>query len=196
VDRSDGTQARAEVRGQFTGDPQVRQGVGTVGRDVHLQHVVHHAQVLGHLDARLGGRRQDQDPVSLFGQPHLDLAADHAGREHAADLAGIQGVPAGQARARRGPAHAIAGRWHVGRPAHHALLATAGAHAHDAQLVGVGVRPNVQHLGHENAHQVPALGLAALDLQALPGKRPDHGFEIASLPAARPVPATSSTRSS
>ncbi len=171
-------QARVEVCGQLARDAQVRQGVGTVGRDVHLQHVVHHTQVLGHLGAGFRGGRQDQDPVSLFCQSHLELAADHAWGKHTADLASIQGVPAGQARTGRGPAYAIAGGGHVGCPTDHALLALACTHAHDAQLVRVRVRLDVQHLGHQHPRQLAALGYDTFDLQTLSGQRLGHGLEI------------------
>jgi hypothetical protein len=49
---------------------------------------------------------------------------------------------------------------------------------HTTQLVGVGVRLDVQHLGHQHSAQFPALGLGPLDLQALAGERLGHRLEI------------------
>ena len=62
-------------------------------------------------------------------------------------------LPTRQIGAGRRPAHAVAGGWHVGGAAHDLLFAAARAHAHDAQLVGLGVRPDAEHLGHHHARR-------------------------------------------
>jgi len=86
----------------------------------------------------------------------------------------------GKTRAGRGPTHAIAGRGYVGRPTHHAFFAKARAHAHDAQLVGVRVRLDVQHFGHQHTGKLPSLCFATFDLKALLGECMGHGLKVGS----------------
>ena len=107
-------------------------------------------------------RRQNQDSVTFFAEAQLGLAAQHARRHHAADLARGRacGRPAAsRPAAPRRPCRPAAGTF--GAP-QTTSSSRAARHARRTmrQLVGAGVRPHAAHLGDDHAGEIAA---AALD---------------------------------
>jgi hypothetical protein len=135
-------EGQARERGQLAREPHVAEPVWAVGGEADLEDGVEHARH-GVAQRRAGARRARQQHHDAFvvlaveREPELSLGAQHARREHAADLLGLEGEAHGrQVRAHGREAHQPAWRRHVGRAAHDGLFgrALAAAQGHEAQL--------------------------------------------------------------
>ena len=142
------------------------QGITAVRGQAQLQHRVVEAQGRAHVLARLEVLRQVED--AFVAVPHAELArrAQHACRLDAAQFRAPDlhaprklGADPGQGGGHAGP--------RVGRPAHDLDgLRPAVVDRADRQLVRIGMRPALQHAGHDHALERRGGAFDRLDLEA------------------------------
>ena len=156
-----------EVGGQVAGHPGHRQRVGAVG--LHLQlddHLGAQAERLAHRGAEGQVAAQVQDALVVVAEAQFLGRAEHAVGPFAAHLAAGDLHAVGHHRADRRQRHQDA-RLQVGGAAGDLQrLPVAGVDVDQADAVGVGVGPDVEHLGNDDALQVGANRLDRLDRQA------------------------------
>ena len=165
----------ADIGGaEIAGDAVDAGAVGTVGRQVDLDHRIAEIGPFGVSDAHRRIGRQFDDAVMIVGDHQLGFRAQHAVAFDAADGADRErDVLAGDVGAGRRE-HALHAGLGIGRAAHHldrlfALGDLADVdHAH-AQAVRVRVLLGRDHVGDDERLQQRRLVLDVLDLE------PDHG---------------------
>ena len=178
--------------GEIAGNAGDRHGIGTVGVDLEIpQHIGLHADRLGEGHAEFGTVDddivQDVDAVIAAGEPDLVGCAAHAVRHLAAHLPLGDLHAVGHDRADRGERDQVADR-HVERTAAHLeRLPVASVDIDELDLVGVGVRSEVEHLRKDDTVDDLADDLHLLDgeperaqgLAQLDGITIDVGRELA-----------------
>ncbi|MFN8036056.1 MAG: hypothetical protein U0V73_08985 [Acidimicrobiia bacterium] len=156
---------QAEVRGEVARDADHRHGVGPVRRDRQVEHDVVEAEHGAQVGAELARRVERQDAGVVVRQVELPRRAQHAVGDHTPYLAPLQREAARQRRAHGSERHDHPD-FDVRRAAHDARLAGPEVDVREAELVGVGVRDDVEDPGHDDAADLPARLLDGLDLQA------------------------------
>ena len=143
------------------------QAVGTVRRDLEVEHRVREALPLGELgpERRVFGQHHDARVVAANAQ--LACRADHAVALDAAKLGFLDLDVAGQHRANRGDGDLLTSR-DVGGAADdlRGLLAVAKVDGRDVHMVAIGVRLAGEHVSDLDALQVGAHLADALDAGA------------------------------
>ncbi len=156
---------QVEVRGEIAGDADDPHRIGPVRRDREVEHDVVEAEHLAHVGPErcVGGQLEDAGVV--VAEAELARRAQHALRHHAADLAPLDREVAGEhcADAREGHDHA---RLDVRRAAHDPQLTVAEVDVGEPDLVGVGMRNDVEDLGDDDPVHVAAGFVDRLDLEA------------------------------
>ena len=129
-----------------------RHGVGPVRVDLQVvEDVVDDTEGGLQVSTRRGGGVEDQDALVIVAETELATGAEHAVRPLAAQLATLDLHAVAHDGAEGGQRHVIADG-HVERTAADLQrLAVAGIHVDQLDLVGVGVRSEVEHLGDDDA---------------------------------------------
>ncbi len=163
--------ARPKLSGQLPGDAQVRERIGPVGRDVHLEDVVADPELRHDVDAG----RVAEATESRF--RHLSrrcpararcTACPETSRPRTSRASSVR--PPGSRAPGGAQATRLPGGGTFAAPQTTSSSRAAGAHAHQAQLVRPGVRADAQHLGHQHAGQLLAARLDPLHLEPDPGQ--------------------------
>ena len=153
--------------GDLARDADHREEVRAVGRDLDVEHGVVEPEDLLHVPTRLDALGQDQDAVVRRRDAELVGRAQHAVRDHAADLAPAEWL--GQERhggARSGERHDVADG-HVPHADHDLLLTRARVDTREAELLAVRVVTDLEHASGDDAVQPLPRALDRLDLGAL-----------------------------
>ena len=144
------------------------QAIAAVRRQIDLDHGVVERQLLAQRCADFQIFRQIHDAVRIVAQTQLRRAAQHAEAFDLAQLGLLDLEVVGQHRAdpRKGRDQT---RTHIRRAAHHLMGLGAVEDLADRQLVGIGVRFDRVHPGHDHPVKAARHGLRAVDFQ------PGHG---------------------
>ena len=151
--------------GQLAGHAHDAHRVGPVGRDRQVEDDVVEAEDRANVFSHLAAGVEAHDPRVIVAQPELACREQHAVGHLAAYLAAFEREPAGERRAggrirREHPCD------DVGRAAHHPRLPGTEVDVDERQLVGVGMLHHVEHLADDDAGDLLAGLLDALDFQA------------------------------
>ena len=143
-----------------------REAVGTVRRDLQVQHRVGELRIVRERHAHGRVLRQDPDALVIGAQAQLAARAAHAGARHAAQLRLLDLEIAGQHRAHGSHRHLDAG-CNVRRAAHdlHRLV-RAHVHRDHVHVVAVGMRLARLHVPDHHAVERRARLLDALHARA------------------------------
>ena len=127
--------------GEVAGNAAHARAVGTIGRELHVDHRVGEAQDVGVALAELAGERRIEldDALVVVGEFQLPLRHQHALRDDAAHGTRLQRDPGAGDIAARGGEHADHAGLGIGRAAHHLDHAGAGVDLAHLQLVGIGM---------------------------------------------------------
>ena len=155
----------AEVGGELAGDADDAHRVGPVRGDREVEDRVVEAEELADVGAGRGGRVEVEDAVVVVAEAELARRTEHAVGDLAADLAPLDGHPAGEGGAGGGERGEHAGV-HVRGAAHDAGGAVAGVDVDEAEPVGVGVGDDVEDPRDGDAGELGAGGLDGFDLEA------------------------------
>src|SRR5262249_30214226 len=131
-------QPGAGQRGQLARDAEHREAVGTVRRDLDLEHVVVETERRDEIRAGLRLGDLENARLVLHADPELALGAERALRLDAVDLRGRDPAAARQHGPRRRESGARA-RARVGRSADDRVAVPAGADAAEHELVAVAL---------------------------------------------------------
>src|SRR5438045_1575753 len=132
-------EARAREGGELARDPEDREAVGAVRRDLDLEDMVVQTQEGDEVLAEPRVGVEEEDPrLVLVAEPQLALRAEHPLRFDAADLRRRDAPAAGEHRAGRRERGARADLG-VGRPADHGEALAAGRDAAEEQAAAVAV---------------------------------------------------------
>ena len=168
-------QGRIQQRRHLPGQTQDAQTVGAVGGDGHFQDRVRQPHGFGEIPAQrqiLGNRHQ----THMIGrQPQLIFRQEHAFREDAPQLGGLELLAAGQDGPGGRKGVEDPGR-HIGRPAHHPVGLAAGGHLRHLQPVRLGVAFHLQDLAHHHPGKSRGHFLHGLDFQAGHGQSVCQGL--------------------
>ena len=163
IERQQGAEAGG---GEIAGDAADGEAVAAVGGDGDVDDGIVEPHGGGGGRADDGVSRQLDDAGMLVGQGHLALRQQHPGAIDAPDLRRFQSdATAGDHRADRRE-HTLQPGAGVGRTAHDLEGAAADIDGAHLQLVSIGMRLRVSHLGDDKARQRRGAILDALDLQA------------------------------
>ncbi len=132
-------------------DPDHRERVRPVGRDLDVEDPVVEAQVGREVGAQRGLGGQYEDAAVVVAQAELLLRAQDALRDHAANPRRLHLPHPGQARARGREGRAQAGG-RVGGAAHHLEVAPRQGDAHEPVVVAGRAHPEVALDGLDLAH--------------------------------------------
>jgi hypothetical protein len=141
-----------------------------VRRHLDVQHRVVQAEHLLHVRARLEALGQYQDALVQGRDAELVGRAQHAVRDHTADLARAERLRQerhGRAGAREG--HQVSSS-HVADADHDLLFPRTRVHAREAELLAVRVVANLEHPSDDHSVEVLPRTLDRLDLGALVGE--------------------------
>ena len=165
-----------EPRSQFPRQTEVREAVGTIGRDLDVDHGVAGGQDIIDGGAHGGPSLEDQESGVVLANPEFPARAHHAVGKLAPDLRLLDDKVAGQDGAHKGHRHAVADLVVLGS-ADDRLHPARGPHVHRAhgELVGVRVLVAREHLAHDDLreHGGPRLD-DSLDLKAEEGDGARH----------------------
>ncbi len=170
-------QGRIQQRRHFPGQTQHTQAVGPVGGNGDFQDHVRQTQGLGKVPAHrqiLGNLHQTR---MIGGQSQLIFRQEHAFREDAPELGGLELLAAGQdgPGRRKGIKHP---RRHVGRAAHHPVVLAAGGHLRHLQPVRLGVAFHAQDFAHHHPGKSRGHVLHGLDFQTRHGQTICQGLGL------------------
>ena len=160
----------ARRRRHLPRDPDDREEVRAVRRDLDVEDRIVEAVGLLEVGPRLEVVGDDQDPRVLGRDPELPRGAEHPVGDDAADLPGRQGLgQRGHGGARPGERHEVS-RHHVADAHHHLAFRVPGRHPGQAERVGVRVVADLQDPGHHHALQAVPRPLDLLHLRTLGGE--------------------------
>ncbi len=167
-----GVQSSEALGGEIACDAAHAQGIGTVGRDLHIDHRIIKAERHGGGSAYLEIARQIDDALMIIGDLQLALGHQHAVRFDAADEATLE-IDAGARNMRAGmnkdAGHAGAG---VRRAADDLYFALGSLDQTNAQPVGIRMLLSLLDLGDLEGSEVPGAIHHLLDFEADTHQRP------------------------
>ena len=169
-----------ELGGQVTGHSGHRQGVGPVAFDVDVeQHIGLDPERIGQRLTQGEPAGEDVDAVGVLGDPQLGGRAQHPVGPLTPHLSAGDLQAAGHDGTECGEGHEVPDR-HVERSAADLQrLAVAGVDVDQLNPVGLGVSPQLEHLGHDDAVPARADDRHVLDDKADVGQRPRQVVRIA-----------------
>ncbi len=156
----------AEERAQLPRHAEERGAVAAVRRDGEVEHGVAGGDHIGERCAHGRGGVQHQDARVLVAEAQLPGAADHAVRDHAADLAALERPAVRQLGAGEGDRDLLARR-HVRRAADDLeRVALPDVHAAQREPIGVGMGIARHHEAHAQLGEVGPDPLHGVDLES------------------------------